>query len=108
MTDLSLFHKDRSRKDAGNNIQKIIQTSIDLKIWNQLHEHQKEGAEFLVGRLLSDRFPSNDRYESVTIRNAGSVLPETGAVLADEMGTGKVSSQLHFVFTNLILFFVRL
>lgn len=71
-----------------------------------LRGHQVEGASFLLQRLLSDE--SHD-YE----KNAN--LPVTGAILADEMGTGKVSLDLSETeqalalicfsdFSNLLLF----
>lgn len=71
----------------SNDIDKIIQTSFDKKIWNQLHQHQKDGVKFLMKRLLSDRFPVNDEYRTITVERK---ILETGAILADEMGTGKV------------------
>ncbi len=52
---------------------------LDSTLENRLRPHQLEAVRFLTNRLMSFDFS-----EEFTI-------PLTGAVLADEMGTGKVS-----------------
>ncbi len=68
-------------------IDKIIRKCLDMKVWNQLHEHQREGVKFLIERLLSDHLP-NQLTSSKPSNH--EVRSETGAILADGMGTGKV------------------
>ena len=51
-----------------------------------LQPHQLEAVNFLLQRLLPDHTPSTTSNASVSER-----LMQTGAILADDMGTGKVS-----------------
>lgn len=76
-------------------LDKIIRKCMDMKVWNQLHEHQREGVKFLIERLLSDRLPiqcASNKPSNHEVRS------ETGAILADGMGTGKVR-HLHSLFS---------
>lgn len=54
---------------------------VDPKLKAQLRPHQAVGVEFLLKRLLSDQLKFNSK----------PVLFQTGAILADDMGTGKVN-----------------
>lgn len=52
---------------------------IDPMVITKLHKHQIQAVEFILKRLLSDKLSRQTNFE-------------TGAILADDMGTGKVSN----------------
>lgn len=82
------YNKGKVEDDTSlDEIDKIIRKCMDMKVWNQLHEHQREGVKFLIERLLSDRLP----VQCASSKSSNhEVRSETGAILADGMGTGKV------------------
>lgn len=63
-----------------------------------LHPHQRQAVDFLLHHLLPDHLPtSTSNHGDMKQR-----LLQTGAILADDMGTGKVSFSL--LLTNHLIY----
>ncbi len=63
---------------------------VNEMLWNQLHVHQRQAVDFIIDRLTNSVKPSH------------LLLPPTGAVLADDMGTGKVRIPIDKSYMSLI------
>lgn len=70
--------------DDAAEVQRIVgRVEPASEIAEKLHPHQREAVLFILRRLTFS-------YEGIVARSDHDAAPSTGAILADEMGTGKV------------------
>lgn len=63
---------------------------VDATLQTKLRTHQLQACDFVLNRLLADsRIPGDNKS---TGQDRGFEIPQTGAILADDVGTGKVSN----------------
>lgn len=100
---IKLFH-DKNSDSCADNTSSSGYNDIKTPLWNVMRPHQKEAFQFLVSRLLgianTKSSNINSYSNSSSSTNANCIdrndsrnifaVQSTGAVLADDMGTGKV------------------
>ena len=83
--------EDHVRKKGKDEEDKSGTTStlIPPNLATLLHPHQRQAVDFLLSRLIPDHHQCPHRDGESESQERGKIL-QTGAILADDMGTGKV------------------